>query len=107
MLKTDHRHLDLIFASNKEFPKTVSAKLTIELAKRIIRRVVDSNWQASTQGEIVLKKLYGSLIIENGLVHNGTISYIPPRTRNFVIQRAHDTRPDCQTTEIVALLKKN
>ena len=144
-LETDHRPLEIIFAPNKELPKTVSARITRqaislmafdyeikykggssipyadamsrlnfdkdddecnlvdysssnldefcvhyaehklipfeelrsecerdELARRIIRRVIDGDWKACTQVESIFKKLSGLLTVENGLLYNLT-----------------------------------
>ena len=171
-LETDHRPLELIFATNKELPKPLSARITRwafslmafdyeikykedssiphadamsrlkfdkdddecnlvdysssnldefcvhfaelklipfeelrsecerdELAKRIIRRVIDGDWKAWTQVESIFKKLSGFLTVEKVLLYNGTIPYIPPRMRNIVIERAHDTHPGVQATK--------
>ena len=70
-----------------------------ELAKRIIRRVIDGDWKACTQVECIFKKVSGLLTVENGLLYNGTRPYIPPRMRNIVIERAHDTHPGVQATK--------
>ena len=53
-----------------------------ELAKRIIRRVIDGDWKACTQVESSFKKVSGFLTVKNGLLYNGTRPYIPPRMRN-------------------------
>ena len=75
-----------------------------ELAKRIIRRVIDGDWKACTKVESFFKKVSGLLTVENGLLYNGTRPYIPPRMRNIVIERAHDTHPGVQATKNVVNL---
>ena len=69
-----------------------------ELAKRIIRRVIDGDWEACTQVESFFKKVSGFLTVENGLLYIGTRPYITPRMRNIVIERDHDTHPGVQAT---------
>ena len=70
-----------------------------ELAKRIIRRVINGDWKACTQVESIFKKVSGLLTVGNGLLYNGTRPYIPPRMQNIVIERAHDTHPGVQATK--------
>ena len=70
-----------------------------ELAKQIIRGVIDGDWKVCTQVESIFKKVSGFLTVENGLLYNGTRPYIPPRMRNIVIERAHDTHPGVQATK--------
>ena len=70
-----------------------------ELAKRNIRRVIDGDWEAHTQAEIIFKKVSGFLTVENGLLYTGTRTYISLGMRNIVIERAHDTHPGVQTTK--------
>ena len=70
-----------------------------EMAKRIIRRVIDGDWKACTQVASISKKVSGFLTVENGLLYNGTRPYIPPRMRNNLIERAHDTHLGIQATK--------
>ena len=46
-----------------------------------------------------LQKSIWFLTIENGLLYNVDRPYIPPRMRNILIERAHDTHPDDQATK--------
>ena len=69
-----------------------------ELAKRIIRRVIDGDWKACTQLEY-FKKIFGFLTVENRLLYSGTRPYIPPRMRNIVSERPHDTYPGVEATK--------
>ena len=70
-----------------------------DLAKRIIRRVIAGDWKACTQVESYFKKVSGFLTVEKWQLYNGTRPYIPPRMRNIVIERAHDTHPGVQATK--------
>ena len=70
-----------------------------EMVKRVIRRVIDGDWQGCTQAESPFKKVCGLLTVENGLLHNGTRPYIPPRMRSIIIERAHETHPGVQATK--------
>ena len=46
-----------------------------------------------------MAKVSGFLTFANGLLYNGTRNYNPPRMRNSVIERAHDTHPGVQATK--------
>ena len=70
-----------------------------ELAKQVIRRIIDGDWKACTQVECIFKIVSDFPTVENGLLYNGTRPYIPPRMRNMVIERAHDTHRGVQATE--------
>ena len=68
-----------------------------ELAKRIIRRVIGGDWK--TKVESILKKVSGSLTVENRQLYNRTRPHIPPRMRNIVTELAQDTHLGVQATK--------
>ena len=70
-----------------------------ELAKRIIKWVIDGDWKACIQVESIFKRVSGFLTVENGLLYNGTRPYFPPRMRNIVTERAQDTHHGVQATK--------
>ena len=70
-----------------------------ELAKQIIRCVIDCDWKACTQVESLFKKVSGFLAVDNGLLYNGTRTFIPPRMQNIVVERSHDAHPGVQATK--------
>ena len=74
----------------------------VELAKQINRRVIDGDRKACTQVESIFKQVSDFLTVENRLQYNG--AYIPSRTRNIVIKRAHDTHPGVPTKNTVNLI---
>ena len=61
-------------------------------------RVTHGDWKACTQAKSIFKKVSGSLTVEDGLLYNGIRAYIPPRMRNIVNKRAHDTYSGVQAT---------
>ena len=66
---------------------------TNTLFQDIMKRIKTANWKQCSAAEKGLEQQKGALTLHNGIIFRGVDPFIPPKLRDLVLAKAHETHP--------------
>ena len=72
---------------------------THRLFHDIMKRIKSGNWKQCSEAEKGFEQQKDALYLHNGIIFGVVVPFIPPKLRNLVLAKAHETHPGKNTTE--------
>ena len=72
---------------------------TNRLFHDIMKRIKSGNWKQCSEAEKGFEQQKDALTLHNGIIFRGVVPFIPPKQRNLVLTKGHETNPGKNATE--------